>query len=248
MTQLAPPIGQVTFLFTDVEGSTALVDRLGTSAWRPVLERHRSLIRDALAQHAGVEIGTEGDSFFAVFRDAIDAVDAAAEAQRALAAEPWPDEAVIRVRMGIHTGTGELDADGGYVGYDVHRAARIASAASGGQVLLSEATSALVGRPPAPRRHVARSWFPSPQGPAARANRAAGRRGSAVRVRRHPVARLAAQQPARAAHQVHRARGRAGRGARAARAVAPGHADRPRRHRQDASVAPGRRRCHRCLS
>jgi len=138
------PTGQVTFLFTDIEGSTTLVDSLGTADWRPLLERHRSLIRDALARHAGLEIQTEGDSFFAVFRDAADAVCAAADAQRTLYAEPWPDGATIRVRMGLHTGTGELDADGGYVGYDVHRAARVAGAANGGQVLLSEASSAVV--------------------------------------------------------------------------------------------------------
>jgi predicted ATPase/class 3 adenylate cyclase len=145
----ARPTGEVTFLFTDIEGSTALVDRLGTAAWRPMLERHRSLIRDALARNAGLELQTEGDSFFAVFRDAANAVGAAADAQRALHAEPWPEGASIRVRIGIHTGTGELDADGSYVGHDVHRAARVAGAANGGQVLLSEATSALVtGRLP----------------------------------------------------------------------------------------------------
>jgi predicted ATPase/class 3 adenylate cyclase len=144
------PTGQVTFLFTDIEGSTTLVDRLGTAAWRPLLERHRALIRGALARNEGLEIQTEGDSFFAVFREASDAVSAAVGAQRALYAEAWPDGAAIRVRMGIHTGTGELDADGGYVGYDVHRAARVAGAANGGQVLLSETTSeAIAGQVPA---------------------------------------------------------------------------------------------------
>ncbi len=138
------PVGEITFLFTDIEGSTALVDRLGTADWRPLLERHRVLIREALSRHGGLEIQTEGDSFFAVFRSAADAVYAAADAQRALAAETWPDEAVIRVRMGMHTGIGELDADGSYVGHDVHRAARVAGAANGGQVLLSEASSVLV--------------------------------------------------------------------------------------------------------
>lgn len=144
MTDPGHPTGQVTFLFTDIEGSTTLVDQLGTTAWRPLLERHRALIRDALAEHAGVEIQTEGDAFFAVFRNAADAAAAAAGAQQALHAEPWPNGAAIRVRMGIHTGIGELDADGSYVGYDVHRAARVAGAANGGQVLLSEASTALV--------------------------------------------------------------------------------------------------------
>jgi predicted ATPase/class 3 adenylate cyclase len=140
----ARPTGEVTFLFTDIEGSTKLVDRLGTAAWRPILARHRELVRAALAAQEGIEIATEGDSFFAVFLDPADAVRAVAAAQRSLFAEPWPDGVVIRVRMGLHTGHGELDADGAYVGHDVHRAARVAAAASGGQVLLSEATVAVV--------------------------------------------------------------------------------------------------------
>ena len=140
----ARPTGEVTFLFTDIEGSTKLVDRLGTAAWRPILARHRELVRASLAADAGIEIATEGDSFFAVFREPADAVRAVAAAQRSLVAEPWPDGATIRVRMGLHTGLGELDADGAYVGHDVHRAARVAAAASGGQVLLSEATVTVV--------------------------------------------------------------------------------------------------------
>ncbi len=140
----ARPTGEVTFLFTDIEGSTKLVDRLGTAAWRPILARHRELVRASLAADAGIEIATEGDSFFAVFREPADAVRAVAAAQRSLVAEPWPDGAAIRVRMGLHTGLGELDADGAYVGHDVHRAARVAAAASGGQVLLSEATVTVV--------------------------------------------------------------------------------------------------------
>ena len=138
------PTGEVTFLFTDIEGSTRLVDTLGTAAWRPILARHRELIRTALAAENGLEIGTEGDSFFAVFRDPAAAVRAVAGAQRALAEEPWPEGGAVRVRMGLHTGIGELDADGSYVGHDVHHAARVSSAASGGQVLLSEVTSSLV--------------------------------------------------------------------------------------------------------
>jgi predicted ATPase/class 3 adenylate cyclase len=146
------PTGEVTFLFTDIEGSTRLLSSLGTSGWRPILERHREIVRGALAAHAGREFGTEGDALFAVFQPpdpedragARDAVLTAVDAQRALAAEPWPEEAVIRVRMGVHSGIGELDSDGGYVGHDVHRAARIASAGHGGQILLSETTSHLV--------------------------------------------------------------------------------------------------------
>ncbi len=138
------PTGVVTFLFTDIEGSTRLVDTLGTTAWRPLLARHRELVRAALRDHQGLEIGTEGDSFFAVFRDPSSAVDAAGSAQRSLQHEAWPEGAAVRVRMGVHTGEGELDADGAYVGHDVHRAARVAAAGHGGQVLLSEATALLV--------------------------------------------------------------------------------------------------------
>ncbi len=131
-------------MFTDIEGSTRLVETLGTAGWRPVLERHRQLVRAALETHHGLEIGTEGNSFFAVFRDPIEAVAATAEAQRSLAAEAWPAHVAVRVRMGLHLGIGELDADGSYIGHDVHRAARVAAAASGGQVLLSETAVAIV--------------------------------------------------------------------------------------------------------
>ncbi len=138
------PTGQVTFLFTDIEGSTRLVELLGTSGWRPVLERHRALVRTALAAHDGYEANTEGDSFFASFSRPEDAIAAVTDMQRSLSAEPWPADAAVRVRMGLHLGTGELDADGSYVGYDVHRAARIAAAANGGQVLLSETAADVV--------------------------------------------------------------------------------------------------------
>jgi predicted ATPase/class 3 adenylate cyclase len=136
------PTGTVTFLFTDIEGSTRLLQALGAD-YRGVLERHQALVRGALAAHDGVEVGTEGDSFFAVFRSASDGVAAAAEAQLALAREPWPEERSVRVRMGLHTGEGRLGADN-YVGMDVHRGARVAAAGHGGQVLLSSATRALV--------------------------------------------------------------------------------------------------------
>jgi predicted ATPase/class 3 adenylate cyclase len=138
------PTGEVTFLFTDIEGSTRLVSTLGTAAWRPLLARHRTIVRDALVAHGGIENQVEGDGFFAVFADAAAATAAVADMQRALQAEPWPDGGAIRVRMGLHTGEGELDAEGAYVGHDVHRAARVGAAGHGGQVLLSEATASLV--------------------------------------------------------------------------------------------------------
>jgi predicted ATPase/class 3 adenylate cyclase len=140
----ALPSGTVTFLFTDVEGSTRLARELG-EAWLPLLHRHREIIRAALTGHGGVEVQTEGDGFFAAFARAPAAVAAVTQAQRDLAAEPWPPGAEIRVRMGLHSGEGTLDRDGAYVGHDVHRAARIAAAGHGGQVLVSDAVRALVG-------------------------------------------------------------------------------------------------------
>src|SRR5260221_13425751 len=140
------PTGTVTFLFTDIEGSTRLLQALGED-YRDVLERHQALIRAALSAHGGVEVGTEGDSFFAVFGSTTDAVAAASEAQLALANEPWPSGQAVRVRMGLHTGEGRLGADN-YVGMDVHRGARVAAAGHGGQIPLSSPTRALVEGPP----------------------------------------------------------------------------------------------------
>lgn len=144
----ALPTGTLTFLFTDIESSTRVLEALG-DAYRSVLERHHALLREAIAAGEGTEVSTEGDAFFAVFPSAPKAVAAAAQAQRALAAEAWPDGVAIRVRMGLHTGEGVLGGDS-YVGLDVHRAARVASAGHGGQVLLSGATQALTagGLPP----------------------------------------------------------------------------------------------------
>jgi predicted ATPase/class 3 adenylate cyclase len=139
------PTGTITFMFTDIEGSTRLVQQLGTDRWSGLLERHRELIRDAISRHGGVEVGTEGDGFFAAFPLPAEAVGAAVDAQRGLASEPWPEEAPVRVRIGLHTGAGRLDADGTYVGADVHRAARIAAAGHGEQVVISEATRILSG-------------------------------------------------------------------------------------------------------
>ena len=138
------PVGTVTFLFTDIEGSTRLAQQLRGDAWTSLLARHRELIRGAIRAVGGHEEKTEGDAFFAIFPRATDAVRATVLAQRSLAEEPWPDDATVRVRMGLHTGDGMLDGDGEYVGADVHRAARIGGAGHGGQVLLSETTSSLV--------------------------------------------------------------------------------------------------------
>ena len=132
------PTGTVTFLFTDVEGSTKLLHDLGSEQYADALAEHRRIVRNALAAHGGVEVDTQGDAFFVAFPTADGALAAANAARDALAAGP------IRVRMGIHTGTPHLGEEG-YVGADVHRAARIAAAGHGGQVLVSAATAALVG-------------------------------------------------------------------------------------------------------
>ncbi len=137
------PSGTLTFLFTDIEGSTRLLRQL-RDRYGDVLADHRLLLRAAFAAYGGQEIGTEGDSFFIVFRRARDAVAAAADAQRALTEHTWPADAEIRVRMGMNTGEPNVDEDGSYVGLGVHLAARIASAGYGGQVLLSQATCALI--------------------------------------------------------------------------------------------------------
>jgi predicted ATPase/class 3 adenylate cyclase len=134
--------GTVTFLFSDIEGSTRILQAQGDD-WPAILARHQALLREAFLAHRGVEVGTEGDSFFVTFPTAPGAVVAAVEAQRALAAEPWPAGAEVRVRMGLHTGEASLGIDA-YVGLHVHRASRIASAAHGEQVLMSDATRALV--------------------------------------------------------------------------------------------------------
>ena len=137
------PTGTVSLLFTDVEGSTQLLGRLGTGRYAEVLELHRRLLREAFGRHGGFEVGTEGDSFFVAFQRAEAAVAAAGEAQQSLAGAVWPHGEAIGVRMGLHTG--EPAASGGnYVGMDVHRAARIMSAGHGGQVLVSETTAALL--------------------------------------------------------------------------------------------------------
>ena len=139
---VALPSGTVSLLFSDIEGSTVLLSRLGP-AYADALDGQRLVLRKAWADHGGIELGTEGDSFYVVFPTAEGAVAAAAQAQRELAAFDWPGGEQVRVRMGIHTGSPTVH-DGGYVGMDVHRAARIAGAAHGGQVLISQATVSLV--------------------------------------------------------------------------------------------------------
>ena len=138
------PTGTVTFLFTDIEGSTRLLQQLGDE-YPGLLSEHHRLLREAVDGAQGVSIGTEGDSLFAAFGSAAGGFGAAVAAQRALAAQSWPGEASVRVRMGLHTGEA-LVRDGTYVGLDVHRAARIAAVGHGGQVLLSESTRALVAQ------------------------------------------------------------------------------------------------------
>src|SRR5215213_3942617 len=131
------PRGTVTFLFTDVEGSTRLLHELGAEAYAEELGEHRRVLREAFARHDGVEVDTQGDAFFVAFPSADGALSAGAEAARA------SSSGRIRVRIGLHTGTPHLTAEG-YVGEDVHLGARIAAAGHGGQVLLSKQTRALI--------------------------------------------------------------------------------------------------------
>jgi len=140
------PRGTVTFVFTDIEGSTRLLHTLGPR-YRDALEDHRALLRDAFSSHGGIEVDTQGDALFVAFSTAGAAVEAAARAQRALAEHDWPQHVELRVRMGIHTGTPEV-TDHGYVGKDVHLGARICAAAWGGQILTSATTAALLFFPP----------------------------------------------------------------------------------------------------
>jgi len=134
--------GTITFLFTDIEGSTSLLDKLGNQ-YAEVLADHHQIMRAAIQKWNGHEVDTQGDAFFVTFTHALDAIQCAAEAQRNLAAHKWDHGKPLRVRMGLHTGE-PLIASTGYVGMDVHRAARIGDAAHGGQVLLSHTTHELV--------------------------------------------------------------------------------------------------------
>src|SRR5450755_3882467 len=136
------PGGTVTFVFTDIEGSTRLLKRLG-GGYGDVLARHQSVIRAAFERHRGQEFGTEGDALFFAFRRARDAIAAAVSGQLGLAGERWPAGVEVGVRMGLHTGEPRVE-HGGYVGLVLRRVARISSAAHGGQVLLSSTTRELV--------------------------------------------------------------------------------------------------------
>jgi YVTN family beta-propeller protein len=137
------PRGTVTFLFTDVEGSTRLLKQLRDS-YGSVLAEHQRLLREAFAAHGGEEVDTQGDAFFYVFSRARDAAAAAADGQRALAAHDWPEGAELRVRMGMHTGEPNLSDEGRYHGMGVHRTARIMAAGQGGQILASQATASVL--------------------------------------------------------------------------------------------------------
>ena len=137
------PAGTVTFVFTDIEGSTALVKSLG-DRYGELLTQHRRLVRDTFGASGGVEIDTQGDAFFFAFPRAREAVAAAVEVQRAHASAEWPDGARVRMRIGLHTGEPAI-GDEGYHGLDVVRAARICAVAHGGAVAVSESTRALVG-------------------------------------------------------------------------------------------------------
>jgi predicted ATPase/class 3 adenylate cyclase len=138
----ALPVGTLTFLFTDIEGSTRLLEQLG-ARFPEALAAHHGILRRAISANQGHEVSTEGDAFFAVFPSAVDAVRATVDAQRALASAEWPDGRSVRVRMGLHTGEGVLGGDN-YAGVDVNRAARISAAGHGGQIVISDATRALV--------------------------------------------------------------------------------------------------------
>ena len=137
------PTGTVTLLFTDIEGSTRLLQDLGRDRYVDALTVHRKILREAFTLHGGIEVEMQGDSFFFAFASARDAVDAASAGQRALAEHDWPSEA-IRVRIGLHTGE-PVVVDDLYAGLDVHRAARVMSAAHGGQVIMTRATTELAG-------------------------------------------------------------------------------------------------------
>jgi class 3 adenylate cyclase len=145
---VSEPTGTVTFLLTDIEGSTQLLQSHARE-YEAMLINQRAIITNVTNSHEGRIVDTAGDSCFAVFATAVDAVLAAVESQRQLAAETWTEGAQFRVRMGLHTGTASAAGDG-YVGLDVHRASRIATAAHGGQILASAATVGLLGDTLAP--------------------------------------------------------------------------------------------------
>lgn len=138
------PDGTVTMLFSDIEGSTTLLKRLG-DGWPDVLKRQRTLLREAVDENDGMVVDCQGDALFAVFRSASAGVAAALRAQTQMSQEAWPDGTAVRVRMALHTGEPHRTDDGGYTGIDVVKAARLCAAGHGGQVLLSEPTRLLSG-------------------------------------------------------------------------------------------------------
>jgi class 3 adenylate cyclase/DNA-binding CsgD family transcriptional regulator len=144
MTGAKPlPEGTVTFLFSDIEGSTRLLKSLGRQRYGDLLQRHNEVLRAAFVDHGGVEIDRQGDAFFFVFRSAGTAVEAAVSAQRAMRDAEWPEDGRVRVRIGLHTGEASVSGDG-YIGFAVHQAARLGDLGHGGQILLSRTTAALV--------------------------------------------------------------------------------------------------------
>jgi len=142
MSQL--PGGTVTFVFTDIEGSTRLLQELGDEVYGRVSGDHRRIVRETFGARGGTEIDAQGDAFFFSFPRARDGVAAAVDAQRALRDHEWPDGREVSVRIGIHTGEPHVGEEG-YLGLDVVRAARISAAGHGGQILISETTRALLG-------------------------------------------------------------------------------------------------------
>jgi class 3 adenylate cyclase len=138
------PGGTVTFVFTDIEGSTRLLQELGDEGYGRLSGEHRRLVRESFGARGGTEIDTQGDAFFFSFPRARDAVAAAVDAQRALRDHEWPEGREVAVRMGLHTGEPHVGEEG-YLGLDVVRAARISAAGHGGQILISETTRALLG-------------------------------------------------------------------------------------------------------
>ena len=234
-----PASGTPTFLFTDIEGSTRLLQQVG-DRYAALLDEHRALIRGAVEHAGGRVFGTEGDALFCAFPAAAAALAAAVEAQRAMAAHAWPEDGVIRVRMGIHSGEAML-AGGDYVGLALHQVARIMSAGHGGQVLVSEATRRLLPS-------MAEGIKLRDLGERRLKDLAAPERlyqlvadGLADAVPTAAYARRAAQQPARSGDLVRRsrrARGSARRAGRDSAAVV----DRTRRHGQDAPRVAARRR------
>jgi class 3 adenylate cyclase/transposase-like protein len=157
------PRGTVTFLFSDIEGSSSLIRQLGDAGFAAARAEHHRLLRAAFAAHGGREIDTAGDGFFVAFDSARSAARAAISAQLALAHASWPANIDVRVRIGLHTAEPHLDAHG-YVGLGVHRAARICDAGRGGQILLSNATAGIIEVHRRGRRRAAGSGRAPPQG------------------------------------------------------------------------------------